>query len=816
MSRKVGKIGLSIITIFWLLFQPMVIAATDSAKGTTTALKDSASQAEILTEVESLREESVKIFRKSDGGYIAAIYGEAIHYQEESGAWKEIDNTFLSTALTTTELTRKGVQTENKAIATVPYYQNTSNAFRVSLPSSIDSSSPVVVEHKNYALGFALQGVATQPAVVSAALGNSAKISATETAIQSKDGVLTYANVFTDTKLVYEMRGKKLKESLVFSKPPTKTSFTFDFHYEDLYPQVLASGEVRFYNNKTFAGNPIFVVAAPYMFDSGEGYTNDVEVAVQEYEKGCRYTLTPDLEWLNDPSRVYPVTLDPTVSTSLAQTEIHDNTVHESDPNVNYINADRLYVGSVVLSSGTFESRTYIKFPRVSSIPTTAYIASATMILNHHSNASYQSGNNNMIAIYDCGTNAWGTSNITWNTQSNFSFGEALLVCGGITDSSLSSEQFDITTLVHRWYSTTDSNNGLAIIPKTVYTNASNRTAFYSSDISSSISTKRPHVEIEYYLPSNAGVSPTNMTSYFIKNVSTGKYLTVLNGVEEDLQNVLTTNFTGAEAQKWRVEASGTSGTFFLRSCIGTFSKYLDVYDGNVDIYMYDPPAQKFAFVQQGTNGTFYIKLESEFVSEDTSGNVIAGASNLGDRSLWIFEPIYSIVSPLSPFFVSDCYLPSGYQLSGRTWFSGGEALRILRSSSVAFFRCHGNSQCISPDGIDEGMTKAMVDQLPANDLEGAKLVVYVACKCAEGGSQGDNLVKATYQKGAAVVVGFQRTIGEVCGPWMTGVMKALRQGQTVESAMENGDFEVQAIWPGIEDLVYRTACGNTNTTILL
>lgn len=55
-----------------------------------------------------------------------------------------------------------------------------------------------------------------------------------------------------------------------------------------------------------------------------------------------------------------------------------------------------------------------------------------------------------------------------------------------------------MTTLVRSWYSTTASNNGLVIKPRTVYTNASNRTGYYSSDISSSLSSKRPHITIEY------------------------------------------------------------------------------------------------------------------------------------------------------------------------------------------------------------------------------------------------------------------------------------------------------------------------------
>lgn len=320
--------------------------------------------------------------------------------------------------------------------------------------------------------------------------------SSEEYAVTNRDGILSYDQVLPYTQLTYETRGKKLKENLIFSEAPKQTVFTFRFYYEDLYPELLSTGEVQFYENEEKAEEPALIIAAPYMFDSGEGYSADIRVELLPVADGCIYKIIPDSEWLNAEERVYPVTLDPTVTTSLSQTEIHDNSVHQSDPNTNYINADRLYVGSVVLSSGTFESRTYIKFPRVSAIPTTAFIVNATMTLNHHSNSSYQSATSNTIDVYDCGSNAWGTSNITWNVQKNFVFTNRICTRG--TDKTYSVEDFNITTLVRSWYSTTSSNNGLVIKPRTVYTNASNRTAYYSSDISSSLSSKRPHVTIQY------------------------------------------------------------------------------------------------------------------------------------------------------------------------------------------------------------------------------------------------------------------------------------------------------------------------------
>ena len=65
-------------------------------------------------------------------------------------------------------------------------------------------------------------------------------------------------------------------------------------------------------------GNSIFTIPAPFMFDSSENAENNynVSVSVEEYNDGYLYTIIPNNEWLLDESRVYPVMIDPEVTTS--------------------------------------------------------------------------------------------------------------------------------------------------------------------------------------------------------------------------------------------------------------------------------------------------------------------------------------------------------------------------------------------------------------------------------------------------------------------------------------------------------------------
>ena len=68
-----------------------------------TPEKEPAEQAEVLFELDELREQSGKQFRLSDGTILAAQYGMDVHYEAEDGSMKEIDNRFLYESAETAE-----------------------------------------------------------------------------------------------------------------------------------------------------------------------------------------------------------------------------------------------------------------------------------------------------------------------------------------------------------------------------------------------------------------------------------------------------------------------------------------------------------------------------------------------------------------------------------------------------------------------------------------------------------------------------------------------------------------------------------------
>jgi len=68
------------------------IVSSDNVKYPTTTDSDfDPSLVEIESEMVDEREASSKTFRKVDGTYEVALYGDVIHYQD-NGEWKQIDN----------------------------------------------------------------------------------------------------------------------------------------------------------------------------------------------------------------------------------------------------------------------------------------------------------------------------------------------------------------------------------------------------------------------------------------------------------------------------------------------------------------------------------------------------------------------------------------------------------------------------------------------------------------------------------------------------------------------------------------------------
>lgn len=58
----------------------------------------------------------------------------------------------------------------------------------------------------------------------------------------------------------------------------------------------------------------VFTIPAPFMYDASGAVSEAVQYNLQREGTGYRLTLTAQASWINDPSRSFPVVIDPDVT----------------------------------------------------------------------------------------------------------------------------------------------------------------------------------------------------------------------------------------------------------------------------------------------------------------------------------------------------------------------------------------------------------------------------------------------------------------------------------------------------------------------
>lgn len=318
----------------------------------------------LVGEDEAKREENVKYFRRSDGAYVAAVYQEPVHYRDKD-TWKEIDNTLVAS--------------DGRAGG---YLENKDNDFHVALPQTMEEGQPVRVEFQGHSLSFsmlqtaptarvelrqpeesrlavlqdqprelvrqsggdvwkkaelsgvsALKALAVAPEfTVDETVTESAKVLAEKIntemqQVRKLSSGIIYEALQPDVDVIYDLRSRALKESLVLNRLPEQTGFSFQIDSGTLTARLQEDGSVQFLDGET----PVYHIAIPYMWDAAGAFTEDIAVELEETEDGYLYTITPSREWLEDEERVYPVTVDPTIKAECNWNTIKDTTAVYAD-----------------------------------------------------------------------------------------------------------------------------------------------------------------------------------------------------------------------------------------------------------------------------------------------------------------------------------------------------------------------------------------------------------------------------------------------------------------------------------------------------
>lgn len=480
--------------------------STDRAEQVDSMISASGEAASLIRmEEPDQRTANTKVYRCENGATMAAIYDDAVHY-EKNGIWYEIDNTLLS-------------ETRDGRV----YYTNKANGFAVHLPGEWSKTAPVIVEKDGQTLSWTMRqnGAELMASVVPKAEGTtvrrlssastdgtlttaaiSAKNEQTMT-LQNKTAVLMYTagdaenglntvGVDTSAAVQYIVSGSRIKESILLEAVPQQTAWTFDLQttltarLQDDRSVLLCDGD-----------EPVLLIEAPYMFDNAGEYSQAVEVELTQTATGLRYTVTPDTAWLRDESRVYPVTIDPTVQTNLSADQIKATEAYSRYPTQNYGTAHLMYAGTMYPNDVRQEYRAFVQLP----MPTTPAgvrrrVVAAKLILTNY--AEYNTrAKPAQVDVHQI-TSSWGENTLTWNNMPSYSstVSDYLLGYPGAGTCT-----FDITTLADGWVNGTIPNYGVVLIghdPKPIVTTNGNNMCWYSDNISGSLLGYRPKAWISY------------------------------------------------------------------------------------------------------------------------------------------------------------------------------------------------------------------------------------------------------------------------------------------------------------------------------
>ncbi len=358
---------------------------------------------------------------------------------------------------------------------------------------------------------------------------------------------VVYKGVFSENTDI-ELRALQsgVKENILIGEYTSNHVYAYRMNFSGLTP-VLSGHTVKLYS----AGKQVGQIDAPYMVDSRGSASSDIDVALNALGGGAyELVYTPSDSWLNSDMRVYPVTLDPTLTfTGTTTYHMEDNHVDSNNPDINFT-----YNAASIRAGGTYTA--YLRPVIVDDLNTNA---SRSLILNANINLYCNSGSGSLNAYLVDGT--WSSHSITYNNAPGYStYISGRSVGGGYNT-------WDITSAFAKWFHVLDQkvNGGVALT-------GSGNSVFASADTPN----HRMYYSVTYYRIDEAntltaspvkntdGTGTVNLSWSAIPNASS-YYIGIYNGKEYEYINVgNVTSWSTSGKGIWPTSAEIAAGRYVL------------------------------------------------------------------------------------------------------------------------------------------------------------------------------------------------------------------------------------------------------------
>ena len=460
----------------------------------------------------------MKVFEHADHSFTAAIYGTPVHYMKD-GRWEEIDNRLEAAedeppsdedeieseeSIAMQSADSGDAETGVKVHAVDPAEDagpagedtgsgdvaNIAGSFRVRLSNKVKKKNMVRLGEGETKLTWGFvdarsvkrQILKSADDAMNAHAGNTDPTAAYE--VPHLESRVRYPEAFEGVDIRYTIGPDRLKEDLVLKHAGAVKAFTWRYAPGKLRA-VQEGADIIF---KDGEGTEAYRLSAPYMTDAAGKVSRGLVLTLTDdggkKNKEAYVRLEADGEWLGAEDRVYPVMIDPVVSTPVDRDKIRDCHVSSYYHGDNFYNSHLLKTGRVDGST----LRSYMKFELPYINRADQMITSAWLWLTKYAGSGSAA---RYIDVHKV-TGSWNHKTLTWDNRPGYD-GQVIDYAVYQTDEA-DQQGFDITNLVKDWYMN-GKNYGLMVKD---HTETGHYTEYASADIHEDFASLRPHILIQY------------------------------------------------------------------------------------------------------------------------------------------------------------------------------------------------------------------------------------------------------------------------------------------------------------------------------
>lgn len=356
------------------------------------------------------------VWTNPDGTKTTQVSLTPLNVQDSSGKWVDIDSTVSKGSA--------GDYTVSKHPLRPHFSSKTGGSSDFSVTSSSSGES----------VSFQLEGERSVPARAP----KQAEVDASGQAGATASHGVAYEGILQGVDASYQVDSAGVKEALILQSAPSSAhpSYTWKITAPKLTLSVGENSTIDFTNSR---GEKVFYTPTPMMTDSSgtAGVSGDamstIPVALKHVSGDVwTVTLTPDAAWLNDPKRVYPVSVDPSIDLGRDAITAYESMDGGASTNTT---APHAWIGNSRVNNAQSVWRSVIHYPYESLF--------GMQVLSAKLNESEADTGTPNVTSSEAGWAHYGAWNCGTTSESTTSF----------TYGYYGTASFDVTGIVSNWVS---------------------------------------------------------------------------------------------------------------------------------------------------------------------------------------------------------------------------------------------------------------------------------------------------------------------------------------------------------------------------